>query len=327
MGKGYRHLSREERETISFMKGDGHALQEIADVLGRSKGTISRELKRNSAPAYKVYTPCRAHERAVARKKESGMRQRLKNGCIVDYVREKLAFQWSPEIIAGRIRQDIAGASISHEAIYQYIYQPKTEGREELIGHLVRAHRKRKKKGIGRKERKTKIPNRISISERPLSADNRSRYGHWEGDSLISRKSLAALNSLVERKSRWTFLTRLERKSSEATRDAVIQRLGPLPSKAKQSLTMDNGTENARHEEITEAIGLSCYFADPYASWQRGANEQVNGLVRRYFPKGTDFGKITDEQVAWVESRINNRPRKCLGYKTPAEVAAVALAP
>lgn len=242
-------------------------------------------------------------------------------------MRDKLAEGWSPELIAGRIGQEIRGASISHEAIYQYIYHPNTERREELIGQLVRGHRKRKKKGIGRKERKTRIPNRVPIEERPVSADNRSRYGHWEGDSLVSRKSLAALNSLVERKSRYTFLTKLERKSSEQTRNAVICRLQKLPEKARRSLTVDNGTENARHEEITEAIGTRCYFARPYASWQRGSNEQVNGMVRRYFPKGTDFSKITDEQVAWVESRINNRPRKCLGYKTPAEVAAVALAP
>ncbi len=326
MEKGYRHLSLEDRDTISEMKRQGHSMAEIAAALGRSKSTISRELKRNSTPAYKLYRSCKAHEQAVTRKKESGKRARLKDERIVSYVREKLAGDWSPEIIAAKIGQNIRGASISHEAIYQYIYHPKTEGREELIGYLVRSHRKRKHKGVGRKERKPKIPNRTSIDERPASADNRSRYGHWEGDSLVSSKSLAALNSLVERKSRLTCLTKLDRKSSEQTRDAVIKRLGHLPERAKRSLTVDNGTENARHEEITEAIGTRCYFADPYASWQRGANEQINGMVRRYFPKGTDFSKITDEEVAWVESRINNRPRKCLGYKTPAEVAAVALA-
>ena len=242
-------------------------------------------------------------------------------------MREKLADDWSPELIAGKIGQDNRGISISHEAIYQYIYHPNTEGREELIGQLVRGHRKRKKKGIGRKERKTKIPNRVPIEERPISVDNRSRYGHWEGDSMVSRKSLAALNSLVERKSRLLLLTRLERKTSELTKDAVLQRLQYFPEKARRTLTLDNGSENAQHEAITKAMGMQCYFASPYASWQRGSNEQVNGMVRRYFPKGTDFSKITDEQVTWVESRINNRPRKCLGYKTPAEVAAVALAP
>lgn len=320
-------MSLKERDRITEMKSEGMSLRGIAKELGRSPSTLCRELKRNGTPAYRVYLSHRAHERAVKRKKESGERPRLKNEQTVEYVRDKLEDGWSPELIAGKIGQDNRGVSISHEAIYQYIYDPNTKGREELIGQLVRSHRKRKKKGIGRKERKTRIPNRVPIEERPVSADNRSRYGHWEGDSLVSRKSLAALNSLVERKSRYLFLTRLERKSSEQTRDAVIRRLQNLPEKARRSLTVDNGTENARHEEITWAIGTRCYFARPYASWQRGSNEQVNGMVRRYFPKGTDFGKITDEQVAWVQSKINNRPRKCLGYKTPAEVAVVALAP
>ncbi len=320
-------MSLEERDRITEMKSEGKSLRKIAKELGRSPSTLSRELRRNGTPTYRVYLSHRAHERAVKRKKESGERPRLKNEETVAYVRDKLGEGWSPELIAGKIGQDSRGAGISHEAIYQFIYDPNTEGREELIGQLVRGHRKRKKKGIGRKERKIRIPNRIPIEERPVSADNRSRYGHWEGDSLVSRKSLAALNSLVERKSRYLFLTRLGRKSSAQTRDAVISRLQNLPEKARRTLTVDNGTENARHEEITGAIGTRCYFARPYASWQRGSNEQVNGMVRRYFPKGTDFGKITDKQVAWVESKINNRPRKCLGYKTPSEVAAVALAP
>lgn len=325
MARGYKQLSLDERDRITEMKSDGLGIRAMAKELGRSPSTLSRELGRNSTPEYRVYRSHRAHDRAVKRKKESGQRPRLNGEGVVAYVLDKLAIEWSPELIAGKIGQDMRGVSISHEAIYQYIYHPDTEGRERLIGFLARGHRKRKPKGIGRKERKTKIPNRIPIDERPASVDNRSRYGHWEGDSLISRKSLWALNSLVERKSRLLFLTRIKRKTAEQTMDAVIRRLQVLSPKARRTLTMDNGTENARHEDITKAIGIQCYFADPYASWQRGANEQVNGLVRRYFPKGTDFGKITDEQVAWVESRINNRPRKCLGYKTPIEVASVAL--
>jgi len=329
MEKGYKHISLEERDRIEEMKFLGHTMTEIAMELGRSKSTLSRELKRNATPAYKVYLSHRAHERAVTRKQEAGNRPRLKNDEIISYVRNKLEQGLSPELISGRIELDHSGLSISHEAIYQYIYHPKTEGRAELIGHLVRRHRKRKSKAIGRKERKTKIPNRIPIESRPISVENRNRFGHWEGDSLVSRKSLAALNSLVERKSRLLLLTKLKRKSAELTADAVILRLQELPEKVRRTLTLDNGTENAQHEAITEAIGIQCYFADPYASWQRGSNESVNGLVRRYFPKGTDFSKITDKQVAMVESLINNRPRKCLGYKTPLEVASafVALRP
>jgi IS30 family transposase len=329
MEKGYRHISLEERDRIAEMKSLGQTVTEMAMALGRSKSTLSRELRRNATPAYKVYLSHRAHERAVTRKQEAGSRPRLKNDQVVSYVRNKLEQGLSPELIAGRIELEQSGLSISHEAIYQYIYHPKTEGRAELIGLLVRGHRKRKSKGIGRKERKTKIPNRIPIEDRPLSVENRSRFGHWEGDSLVSRKSLAALNSLVERKSRLLLLTRLQRKTAELTTDAVILRLQELPEKVRRTLTLDNGTENAQHEAITEAIGIQCYFARPYASWQRGTNESVNGLVRRYFPKGTNFRKITDEQVAKVESLINNRPRKCLAYKTPIEVASafVALRP
>jgi IS30 family transposase len=297
MEKGYKHISLEERDRIAEMKALGHTVTDIAMALGRSKSTLSRELKRNATSAYKVYLSHRAHERAVTRKQEAGSRPRLK--------RDELEQGLSPELIAGRIKLDHSGLSISHEAIYQYIYHPKTEGRAELIGHLVRGHRKRKSKGIGRKERKPKIPNRIPIEDRPISVDNRSRFGHWEGDSLVSRKSLAALNSLVERKSRLLLLSRLERKTAELTKDTVLQRLQWLPKKARRTLTLDNGSENAQHEAITEAIGIHCYFADPYASWQRGTNESVNGLVRRYFPKGTDFSKISDEQVAKVESLIN----------------------
>jgi len=329
MEKGYKHISLEERDRIAEMKSLGHTGTDIAIALGRSKSTLSRELKRNATPAYKVYLSHRAHERAVTRKQEAGSRPRLKNDEIISYVRNKLEQGLSPELISGRIELEHSGLSISHEAIYQYIYHPKTEGRAELIGHLVRGHRKRKSKGIGRKERKTKIPNRIPIEDRPISVENRNRFGHWEGDSLVSRKSLVALNSLVERKSRLLLLTRIRRKSAELTADAVILRLQELPERVRRTLTLDNGTENAQHEAITEAIGIQCYFADPYASWQRGTNESVNGLVRRYFPKGTDFSKITDKQVAMVESLINNRPRKCLAYKTPLEVASafVALRP
>jgi IS30 family transposase len=308
------------------MMAGGMSLRVIAAAMGRSPATISREVKRNCSPSYKLYLSHRAHERAVRRKEAAGKRPRLKNERTASYVLENLEMGWSPEQIAGRIGMDCPGLSISHEAIYQYVYHPKTEEREELIRCLRRGHRRRKAKGVGRKERRTKIPGRVPIEERPVSADNRSRFGHWEGDSMVSRKSLVALNTLVERKSRLLLITRLRRKSAEHSSKAVIQRLQGLPEKARRTLTMDNGTENSRHGDITAAIGTRCYFARPYASWQRGTNEHMNGLVRWYFPKGTDFSKITDKQVAEVESLINNRPRKCLGYKTPLEVAAVALA-
>ena len=260
------------------------------------------------------------------RKKQASQRTRLKDDRIISYVTAKLAEGWSPEQIAGRISMDHKDLTISHEAIYQYIYHPETNGRQELIWCLRRAHRKRKCKGTGRDAGKTKIPNRIPIDLRPPSVDDRKVFGHWEADSLVSRKSLTALNSLVERKTRLLMLTRLPRKTAEATFQAIVGRLQDLPPEARMTLTMDNGTENAMHQEITSAIGIQCFFAHPYASWERGTNEHINGLVRWYLPKGTDFANISDDEIAGIESLINNRPRKCLGFYTPLEAASLTVA-
>jgi IS30 family transposase len=326
MAKSYKHLSQEEREQLAQMYWERKSFKEIAEALGRNKSTISRELKRNSASIYNRYTPCRAQVRSCERKSQANSHQRLKNDQIRQYVREKLAQGWSPELIAGRLKKDLAGCSISHEAIYQYIYHPRTPDRLEMIGQLRRAHRKRRAKGLNRKEKKTKIPNRISIENRPHSVDTRWQFGHWEGDSLVSRKSQAALNSLTERKSRLLLLTRLDRKGATETNQAVVRRLKIFSKSGRKTLTLDNGTENAHHEKLTAILGIQCYFAHPYSAWQRGTNEHINGLIRWYLPKGTDFAKITKEQIAQIEFLINNRPRKCLGFKTPFEVASSSVA-
>ncbi len=220
MDKKYTHLNLVERDVITTMLSEKKSLGEIAKALGRSKSTISRELKRNSSPHYKLYLSHRAHGRAVDRRKKAARRPRLKNDRIDSYVRAKLKEGWSPEQIAGKI-------GIDH---------PDTDGRLDLIGCLRRNHRKRKAKGAGRKERKTKIPGRIPIDMRPGSVEKRLHFGHWEGDSLVSRKSRATLNSLVERKSRLLYLTKLEGKTAEATCKAIIKRLKNLPEKAKPSL-------------------------------------------------------------------------------------------
>jgi IS30 family transposase len=326
MGKQYRHLRIDEREQIAQLKNEGTGLSEIARQLGRDKGTISREVKRNGAPLYNSYTPCRAQHRSDERRRTASRRKRIRDEIIRGYVHEKLFAGWAPEQISGRLPLEHLGLSISAEAICQYIYDAKSEDREDLIACLRRSHKKRKQRAVGRKQKKTKIPNRISIEERPRAVEGRRTYGHWEGDSIISRKSTFALNSLTERKSRLILITRMKRKGAKETLDAVTNRLGVLPQKFRRTLTLDNGTENTKHEVITEGIGVKCYFAHPYTSWERGTNENANGLVRWYFPKGTDFAKITDRQVALVESRLNNRPRKCLGFRTPIEAAASSVA-
>ena len=326
MPKPYKHLSQNEREQLAHLHSEGKSLGEIAKALGRNKSTISRELARNSAPEYKRYTPCRAHTRSCERKTQANTHERLKNDFIRLYVRVGLALGWSPEQISGRLRIEYPGQYINHEAIYQYIYHPQNPHRLEMIDLLRRAHKKRRTRGIGRKERKTKIPNRISIDARPKSVESRSRYGHWEGDSLISRKSKVALNTLTERKSRLVLITKIPRKGSAETNKAIIKRLKRLPKTSRQTLTLDNGTENAQHEQLSAELGIKCYFAHPYASWERGTNENINGLIRWYLPKGTDFAKIDKELIARIEYLLNNRPRKCLGYKTPSEVATSSVA-
>lgn len=326
MHRDYQQLSLEERDQIAVMSWEGKSLRQIALALGRAPSTIAREVRRNASLVYHSYLPHRAQDRAAFRRQKASQRPRLKSDPILAYVTTKLYEGWSPEIIAGRIRRDHPVLSISHEAIYQYIYHAQTPNREELILLLRRAHRKRKQRGLGRKERKTKIPNRIGIEMRPPSVATRQTFGHWEGDALVSRRSPVALSSLVERKSRLLRLTKLPRKGASEMVRAVLARLGSLPPKARRTLTLDNGTENAFHQEITQTIGLQCFFAHPYASWERGSNEQVNGLIRSYLPKGTDFGKITDAQLADIESRLNHRPRKCLDFKTPLEIAAPCVA-
>jgi len=320
MGKQYRHLTVTERERLAKMYYEEHSLAAMAKALRRNKSTILRELSRNGSPVNRCYAPCRAQVRSDERRSKASRRVRINNDKIRSYTREKLRLGWSPEIIAGRLPLEHRGLHISHEAIYQYLYDRRTKDRKELIRLLRRAHRMRKLKGIGRKVRKTKIPNRIPIEARPKAVDSRRYYGHWEGDTMESQKSPPVLNSLTERKSRLLLLTKLERKAAGETKRAIVGRLAGLPAVLRKTITLDNGTENTLHEEITAEIGAKCYFARPYASWQRGTNEQTNGMVRWHLPRGTDFRNISEDEIAEVEYRINNRPRKCLKYRTPQEV-------
>jgi len=324
----YKYLSPDDRDRISVLYNKGETISGIAKMLGRNKGTISREIKRNSSSQHDCYMGHRAQQRADMRAENSHNHPRMRHEDICDYVLSHLEIGWSPEQVSGRIVIEHPGWSISHEAIYQYIYDSETPNRKHLIECLRYSHRIRKPKSIGRKQQSTKIPNRIPIDQRPVSVDNRKEFGHWETDSLVSRKSAVALNSTTERKSKLLLLTKIPAKTADETAGAIIERFKQLPLHARLTLTMDNGTENVLHEKITAKLGTKCYFAHPYHSWERGTNENTNGLIRWYLPKGTDFSKISDKQIMFIESTLNNRPRKCLGFKTPIEVACsfVALA-
>jgi len=313
----YSHLTVEERDQISVLKAEGQSLRSIARELGRYHTTIARELDRNAPPVRKGrYLSHKAHERAVQRKSLAHQRDRLKNDEIRRYVEHGLFIHWSPEQIAGRLPIDHKGQTISHEAVYQYIYKD----RHDLVRTLAMHHRKRQRRGHSRKHRKPHIPNRISIEDRPKFIEKRRQAGHWERDSLVSRVSKACLDVKVERKSRYLVLDKLERKTAEAVRITVIARLKGFPEHLRRSLTYDNGTEHAEHELVNKALGTKSYFCHPYSSWERGTNENMNGLIRRFLPKKTDFFKVSIEQIKTIEFLLNNRPRKCLNYRNPKEV-------
>lgn len=320
--KNYTQLTLLEREQLHARLWDKLSVREIARRLHRSPSTISREINRNTPEVLKRYTPHLAQEKYDTRKRAARERARLKDPKIVLYVEQQMSGKnFSPEQIAGRWNRKHKNLTISHEAIYQYIYNRCRPGEQgDLRPFLKRKHKNRRRKYIVGKEARTTIPKRISIEQRPAIINSRRTFGHWEGDSIVSSKSTAGLNNITERKSKLTRISKFEYKTAEATSDAVIKKLEQYPEKLRQSLTMDNGTENAGHEAMTEALGTKCYFAHPYRSSERGTNENTNGLIRYYFPKGTDFATVSEEEIQRVENLLNNRPRKCLNYQTPLEV-------
>lgn len=323
MGKRFKHLDMEERETIGIMLAQGNSYRKIGKVLGRNHTTISREVEINAPPIRKGYY--RAHKaqiRASLRNIESHKRLRLKNQQLREYVTEKVALGWSPEQIAGRLIADRTSLRISHEAIYQYIYGEAPE----LIKYLARSHRRRYPRGHSKKHRKAHIPERTPISERPAEVETREIAGHWEGDTVVSKKSLAALQVLTERKTRVIRITKMNRKTSAIMSRGIIRRLSCLPERLRMTFTYDNGPENADHLKVNRSLGMKSYFCAPYHSWEKGTVENSIGLIRRYFPKKTDFAAIRPSQIMMVENALNDRPRKCLRYSTPNEALSGAIA-
>lgn len=316
----YKHLDIKEREKIQELLWQKKSIRSIAKVLDRSVSSIAREIKKNIPLHYK-YTPRLANERALKKRKSRGRKLRLKSVFIRRYVIDHLKMGYSPEQIAGRLSLEHPKYKISHEAIYQYVYHRVhcdylRNGYHDLRIYLKRRHKRREKKGMRKYQRIFK-PKGLSIEERPIEVQKRKIIGHWEGDSVVSRKSKVGLNTLVERKTGLVLISKIQNGTAEETSKTVIYRLKSLPCK---TLTTDNGHENFAYEKIQKELQISCYFAHPYCSGERGTNENTNGLIRYYLPKGTDFATISDETIKTVENILNNRPRKRLGWKTPLEV-------
>lgn len=322
----FKQLNIEEREQIQELLQDGCSLREIGRRLGKSHTSISRELKKYRTPVKNRYTPRLAQERTEQMRQQRGDRPRLKTSFIRNYVVEKLKLKWSPEQIAGRLKEDHRH-TISHEAIYQYIYSRcQREGLgvkvygEDLRPYLRRSHKRRKRKYVPHGVDQGRIRNRISIEKRPKYIEQRKQVGHWESDSMVSRQSNAGLNSMVERSTGFLKLRKVTNGSAAQTAAAIVHQLSSLPLSLRRTLTSDNGKEHAEHERISAELNLQWYFCHAYASHERGTNENTNGLVRDYLPKKTDFALVSDERIQEIEHLLNDRPRKRLKYKTPREV-------
>ena len=308
----YQQLTQEQRYQIHAFLKAAFSQSYIARELGLDKSTISRELKRNRGQ--RGYRPKQAQQFADARRKAKANATRI-TAETWQRVEADLRKDWSPEQVSGA-RKAQGESAPSPERIYQYVYADKQQG-GDLHTHL-RCQKLRRKR-YGKYDRRGQIPNRKSIDERPAVVANKARLGDWEADTLLGKNHQQAIVSLVERQSKLTRLAKVERHTEEAVKGAMISQLKPLADHV-HTITSDNGREFAAHAEIAEALSADFYFAHPYHSWERGLNENTNGLVRQYFPKGSDFTAITDEQVQAVAARLNERPRKTLGYQTPNAV-------
>jgi len=285
----------------------GHMQRDIAVSLGVHKSTISREIQRNTGK--KGYRPKQANKKALERRKRAQTRIRESDWHLIERL---IKLDWSPEQISLYLNEEQL-RQVSHEWIYQYIYQDKRMG-GKLWEHL-RCQKKRRKR-YGSYEKRGQIPERVWIDARPAEVAERKRLGDWEADTIISQGKQQAIVTLTERKSRLTLLKKVNDRTAKTVSQAMIDLLRPFAAQTL-TITCDNGKEFTEHRKIAEALQADVYFAHPQSAWERGSNENANGLIRQYFPKGTNFSDLTDEEITRVEMRLNHRPRKCLGLSSP----------
>ena len=309
--KQYTQLTEPQRYQISVLMKAGHNQIEIATLIGVHKSTISRELTRNRG--LRGYRPRQAQLFRQARR-EASYRARIPTR-LWTRVECWLRDEWSPEQISDWLRKR-EGTSLSHEWIYQYIYQDKADGGD--LHRYLRCQKKRKKR-YGSYQRRGALVNQVSIDKRPVIVDRKTRIGDWEVDTVIGKGHQQALVTLNERKSMYTLIAHVKRRTATAVRQAIVRLLSKMKHRV-HTITSDNGKEFAEHEGIAEQLNTRFYFAHPYASWERGLNENINGLIRQYFPKKMDFSTITQKQLNLVMKKLNHRPRKTLNSKTPHEV-------
>jgi IS30 family transposase len=314
------HLTLEEREILAHMHRAGKMQTQIAQRLGRSKSTISRELRRNRSR--NGYWAVAAHRKAQRRRRQRPWVAKMERPEVRRYVQERLRWRWSPDEIAGRARSDFPHdrrRQMSHQTVYTWIRSEEARGK----------HWRRYLRRLGRKrvdaENRGRIRASVSIEGRPAVVDRRSRYGDWEGDTIVGANRRGGAITLVERKSGYLLLGKVPDLRAATVRQAAAQRYRTMPASLRKTLTLDNGKEFAEHEPLAAEAALKVYFAKPYSAWQRGTNENTNGLIRQFFPKGTDLAKIPEHRFTQVQQLLNDRPRKRLGYRTRNEVLASRL--
>jgi IS30 family transposase len=316
----YKHLNEHDRVRIEVYLKDGKSQYEIAHILGINRSTVSREVHKRGG-ILRGYTAEYAHKQYKLNKKNCGVKRKIESHIIGSFVIDRIKAGWSPEQITGRLKKDIKEEKrardeyICHESIYQFIWFSEY-GKYNRLSQYLRYGKRRRTAHHGRRAKHSLIPNRIWIDERPEEVNMRKSIGHWEADTIMYGK-LKGVNSLVERKTRYTILTKLKGKTPQETAEAVISRL--LPHRCK-SITFDNGIENRNHELMASSLQAKTYFCHPYHSWEKGTNENTNGLVRRYLPKKTDITCVTQRDVDDVAWELNNRPRKALGFATSTEM-------
>ena len=307
----YTQLTREERYQISALKAVGQSKMQIAKVLGRHKSTIGREMTRNCG--LRGYRPKQADNFASNRRQGKSTRRISDDSWL--RVKQLLHEYWSPEQVSHWLHQQ-EHIHVSPEWIYQYVLRDKQDGGD--LYEYLRCQKQRKKR-YDPPDRRGQIKGRVSIDERPKVVNERSRIGDWEADTVIGKQGGNVLVTLVERKTRWSVIGKAPNRTAAEVRAVIMKRLRPL-SEHVHTLTYDNGKEFAFHQDIDKELKSDGYFAHPYHSWERGLNENTNGLIRQFFPKGKDLSDVTDADIQRVMDKLNNRPRKCLGFKTPNQV-------
>lgn len=317
MGYFYKQLEQYERDLLAQYVSEGFSFTDIGRILDRSASTVSREYRRNKIDD-NTYLPSDAHARSQDRKSESSCRE-SKCEPHQQKIYDLLRLGWTPEQIASELEKLNKDFSVSYETIYCYIYKYHIEWAKLL----PRKHAPRWNKGMGKKKSKRgMIPNRTCITERLTKIDDKSEFGHWEGDSIVCSQSVISLNVMVERQTQYVCINLVGNRGPEVAKNAMVEALGYFPGSSVKSITLDNGIEFKYHEALAEEMNMDTYFCQPYHSWEKGLVEQINGLIRRFLPKKTDLSTISEKEVRLIEYLLNSRPRKLLGFATPAEIFA-----